>query len=198
MGINIKMNLTNYLSIIQNEQQYGLPPQRPVQNPRGANQPRIPKQKIPKIPQSPMDPQTKKLNQRPKRTMDQIKNDKFKEEKNKQINPKSYFNYMKWTSNIIKQGEIFRKNCYNDNCSQYQAGTGDRRICKDRCDIETCKRIIQLLKASINKCNQSNDPTKCKQRYQQLIPLYQQKLNKISKKFIDAEKRKQKSDIQVG
>ena len=196
------MKIKEYL-IFLNEQQLGLPPQRPVQKPRGPNQPRIPKPKVPKIPGAPVNPQLKQMQNRPKRTIDQIKNDKFQKNKSSNQksnipNPKSYFNYMLWTSNILKQGEIFRRNCYGSNCQGFPAGSGDRRICKDRCDVETCKKVIQMLRVSMVKCTQSNNPDKCKQRYQQLIPLYQEKLNKISKSFIKADERKKKSDINVG
>ena len=210
------MNLFNYLQYLS-EQQLGLPPQRPVQKPRGPNRPRFPKQKIPKVPGAPINPQLKQMQNRPKRTMDQIKNDAFQAKKAptpavvKPVgqtpiapkstpvpNPKSYFDYMLWTSNVLKQGEIFRKNCYGSNCQEFAAGSGDRRICKDRCDIETCKKVIQMLQVSQTKCAQSNNPDKCKVRYMQLIPLYQEKLNKISKKFIEADKRKKKSEIKVG
>lgn len=170
------MKIQKYLEFIQNEQ-YGIPPKIPTQNPR-----------------APMDPQSRLQKNTPDKSMNQIKNQSFQ---NKQ-HPKLYFNYMSWTTKILKQGEIFRKNCYLDNCEQFEIGTGDRRICKDRCDIETCKRVIKLLQASISKCSQSNDPNKCKQRYMELIPLYKQKLNNISKKFLEAQRRKKQLQISVG
>jgi hypothetical protein len=194
------MNLHNYLQFLS-EQSVGLPPQRPVQKPRGPNQQRIPKPKVSKVPKIPMNPQEKKLSERPKRTADQIKNDAFRKKNNsvnKSLNVKTYFNYMVWTSKILKQGEIFRKNCYINNCHQFEVGTGDRRICKDRCDIETCKKVIQMLQVSQSKCAQSQNPDKCKMRYHQLIPLYKNKLNKISNKFMKAAERKKSSEINVG
>jgi len=186
------MNLTTYLNYIN--EQFGVAPKPSVRKPQ-ASRPTSTKRlqpKTPKVSTAPVNPQTKKQQSIPKNTLDQIKNQAA------QKNPKAYFNYMLWTTKILKQGEIFRKKCYSDNCEQFEAGTGDRRICKDRCDIETCKKVIQLLKTSISKCSQSQQPDKCKVRYMQLIPLYQDKLNKISKKFIEAEKRKQKSNLQVG
>jgi hypothetical protein len=105
---------------------------------------------------------------------------------------------MLWTTKVLKQGEIFRKNCYTQNCAEFEIGSGDRRVCKDRCDIETCKKVIALLRASMNKCSKSQFPEKCKVRYAQLIPLYQQKLNKISKKYLEAQKRKKRNEVHVG
>jgi hypothetical protein len=95
---------------------------------------------------------------------------------------------MLYTINVLKQGEIFRKACYQNNCSKFPPGSGDKRICNDRCDIETCKKIIGLLRVSMNQCAKSKDPEKCKQRYVTLIPLYQEKLNKISAKFVKQNK----------
>jgi len=193
------MNLSNYLIYIQ-EQIYGIPPNKPVQKPQvkkseDAARGRL-RLKAPRVPKAPEDPQTRRLkNKEQKLKKDKVKNQIFQQKKKDSI--KSYFNYMLWTSNIIKQGEIFRKNCYNDNCSQFEVGTGDRRVCKDRCDVETCKRIIQLLKVSMSKCNKAEYPDKCKVRYMQLIPLYQNKLNEISKKFIKNEKTKN-NNINVG
>lgn len=168
------IKLKTYLNYL-NEQQFGINPPQPVQNPEPS---RPTKFKQPKQPSQPKVPQAKG------------------------VNPKAYFNYMVWTTKILKQGEIFRRNCYNDNCSEFQIGTGKRRICKDRCDVEACKKVIQLLNASISKCNNSVDPDKCRQRYMTLIPLYQNKLRKISSKFIQKTKAvpvyNKKNVIKVG
>ena len=110
---------------------------------------------------------------------------------------KGYFNYMIWTSKILKQGEIFRRMCYQNNCVEMAAGSGDRRVCKDRCDIETCKKIIGMLRVSMGKCAQSKDQDQCRQRYEMLIPLYQKKLNTISARFV-ASKKKQTPKPNVG
>lgn len=152
--------------------------QNPVQKPR-------PSQVIVKQPNN---------NPKPKQPK-QIQQDNGHQQK---VNPKSFFDYMTWTSKIIKQGEIFRNNCDQSNCNQYQIGTAEKRICKNRCTIEGYKKIIQMLKVSMNKCSQSNVPQKCQFRYRTLIPLYQEKLNKLSSSFIAAEKRKKKSEINVG
>ena len=155
-----------------------VPPQKPVQPPK-----EVPVNKpVPKpVDKSQQKPQPQPQDEQPKKAA-----------------PKAYFNYMAWSSKILKQGEIFRKQCYTNNCDQHAAGTGDRRICKDRCDIETCKKVIALLKASQGKCATTNDPKKCKERYMYLIPLYQEKLNKISAKYIEAQKRKKKAEFDVG
>jgi hypothetical protein len=164
------MNLVNYLNFL-NEERFGNPPVKPVQNPQPLRGPNQVKSKTPKQPGAPENPQEK-------------------------AGPKQYFNYMVWTSKILKQGEIFRKNCYMNNCSQYGAGTGDRRICKDRCDIETCKKVIAMLRISMSKCKETQNPNACKQRYVTLIPLYQNKLNSISAKFV--VNKKQQDRINVG
>jgi len=166
------MNLQEYLYYL-NDQTFGNPPPKPVRKPQPLRGPNQVQSKIPNQPKPPLDPQTRG-------------------------SVKNYFNYMVWTTKILRQGEIFRKNCYQNNCEQFEVGTSDRRICKDRCDIETCKKIIALLKASISKCQQSQDPNRCKQRYATLIPLYQQKLNNISRKFVIASKQKQNRKISVG
>jgi len=188
--------LSNYLKFL-NEQSMGVAPNRPVQRPQSGRKPNIKKSTTPQKPKTPLPPQVIKQKQVPKKNLNPIQN-REQEKATNQTNPKAYFNYMVWTSKILKQGEIFRKNCYSQNCSEFEIGTGDRRICKDRCDIETCKKVIALLRASMSKCSQAQDPNKCKQRYAQLIPLYQDKLNKISRKFIEAEKRKKKSEVHVG
>lgn len=179
--------LEEYLKFIE-EQQFGVPPQKPVQNPQPgrAITPAMTKQKS-VAPKTPISPQQQKLKSVPNQTRDQQKNNK-----------KTYFNYMVWTSKILKQGEIFRKNCYTSNCDQYEIGTGDRRICKDRCDIETCKRVIKLLRASASKCSSSENPDLCRVRYAQLIPLYQAKLNKISLNYVKATKVQKKQNFKVG
>jgi len=169
-GFNKNMNLTKYLQFLE-EQTFGNPPKPPVQKPQPARGPNKVNPQAPKQPVAPVDPQTKG-------------------------NPKQYFNYMLWTTKILKQGEIFRKNCYTNNCAQFQAGTGNRRICKDRCDIETCKKIIEMLKISMVKCKDSQNPDQCKQRYSTLIPLYQKKLNAISTKYV--KNKKQQDKINVG
>jgi len=168
------MNLNKYLKYL-NEQKFGSQPPKPVQNPRAGLstsikrlQPKVPKQ--PKIPQAPTE---------------------------SVLHP-GYFNYLVWTSKIVKQGEIFRNNCNSEQCGQFEVGTGDRRICKKRCEIEACKKVIALLKASADKCKDSMTPDKCKQRYFQLIPLYQNRLNKLSKKFIESEKVQKQASIKVG
>ncbi len=102
---------------------------------------------------------------------------------------------------VIKKKQLAKKKMnsnQNKEQDQFEIGTGDRRVCKDRCDIETCKKVIALLRASIGKCKDSVDPQKCKVRYMQLIPLYQEKLNKISKKYIEAQKQEKKAKVQVG
>lgn len=189
------MNLSCYLNLLS-EQKYGVAPNPPVQNPQGGR-PAYQGAMQPNVPQAkpiPVPPQVTQQKQVPKKNMNPVQN----KEQEKKAGPKSYFNYMLWTSKILKQGEIFRKNCYSDNCNQFEIGTGDRRICKDRCDIETCKKVIALLRASIGKCKDSNYPDKCKVRYLQLIPLYQEKLNDISKKFIKGQNIKKKQEIKVG
>jgi len=166
-------NIDTYLNFLH-EQQYGIQPPNPVQNPEPARATSVArlKPRVPKSNRTPVSPQERKLRSVP-------------EDKNK-ITSKSYFNYMTWTSKIIKQGEIFRTNCYADNCEQYALGTGDRRICKDRCDVETCKKILAMLRISMSKCSQAQNPNLCKVRYAQLIPLYQEKLTAISRKFVKA------------
>jgi hypothetical protein len=166
------MILSDYL-IYLNEQRMGVQPPKPVQKPQPKRGPNQVQSKTPQRPQNPTEPM-------------------------KKVSPKSYFNYMVWTSNILKQGEIFRRNCYTNNCQQFEIGTEDRRVCKDRCDVETCKKIIGLLRVSMNQCANSKDPEKCKQRYSTLIPLYQQKLIKISNKFVKATKAKKQKDLKVG
>lgn len=194
------MNISDYLKLL-NEQTMGVNPNQPVRKPQ-ASRPTTPNQikpKVPKQPNNPVSPQVTQQKKVPQKNMNPNQNmQQKKDEQNQKGTSKQYFNYMLWTSKILKQGEIFRKNCYGQNCSQFELGTGDRRICKDRCDIETCKKVIQLLQASVGKCSQSNNPEKCKQRYQTLIPLYRNKLNKISKKFIDAQKRKKNQEVKIG
>ena len=185
------MKIKSYLEYLQ-EQVYGFPPVKPVQKPKAAKPKQI-QPKVPTAPKPPVSPQVTKQKNTPKKNMDQIKN---QEPEKKSIT--AYFNYMLWTTKIIKQGETFRKNCYNDNCAKFEIGTGDRRICKSRCDVETCKKIIAMLKISMQKCSQSNDPQRCKIRYMQLIPLYEKKLNEISTKFIESEKSKKASTTNVG
>lgn len=172
------MNLQEYLDFLK-EQRFGNQPPKPVQNPQAARGPNTQKPKVPKQPSNPQAP-----GQKPPAGQQA------------QGTPSSYFNYMFWTSNVLKQGEIFRKACYQNNCSQQAAGSTERRLCNDRCDIESCKRIIGLLRASMSKCAQSKDPDKCKQRYATLIPLYQEKLNKISAKFI--ENKNNRGQAKVG
>lgn len=190
------MTLSKYLNFLN--EQYGVATKTPVQRPQ-AGRPTYQKQtRIPKTPNNPVPPQVIKKKQVAKKKMNSNQNKEQDQYEIHQKNPKAYFNYMLWTSKILKQGEIFRKNCYEQNCSNFEIGTGDRRVCKDRCDIETCKKIIALLRASIGKCKDSVDPQKCKVRYMQLIPLYQEKLNKISKKYIEAQKQEKKAKVQVG
>ena len=191
------MILHKYLRFL-NEQQYGVAPNTPVQKPQAGRATYQKQTRVPKVPINPVPPQVIKKKQVAKKNMNPNQNREQDQYRPNQKTPKAYFNYMVWTSKILKQGEIFRKTCYNNNCGQFEVGTGDRRICKDRCDIETCKKVIALLKASVGKCSQSQFPDKCKVRYMQLIPLYQEKLNAISKKFIEAEKRKKQAEIQVG
>lgn len=168
------MKLKNYLNFL-NEQKFGVAPPTPVQKPQ-ASRPTSPKRVQPKVPKNPTAPEP------PQNRSSKI----------------AYFNYMLWTSKILKQGEIFRRMCYTNNCDQYEIGTGDRRICKDRCDIESYKKVISLLRVSMSKCNSSEFPEKCRVRYMQLIPLYQEKLNKLSGKYIKAEKSKQRYNTKVG
>jgi hypothetical protein len=160
------MILSEYLQFL-NEQRLGNQPPNPVKKPQPAKGPNQIKSKVPKQPTKPINPQ-------------------------EQSKAKSYFNYMVWSTKIIKQGEIFRKSCYGNNCQQFALGSGDRRVCKDRCDIETCKKIIAMLKASINSCDKSQNPEQCKRRFTELIPLYQKKLNMISSKFISSNKKETK------
>jgi len=170
--------LNEYLNFLQ-EQFINPAPVTPVQNPMAMRAPspeRVTSQR-PETPKPPTGPNVKLNYDKP---------------------VKSYFNYMLWTSKIIKQGEIFRSNCYSANCSQHEPGTGDRRICKDRCDIETCKKIIAMLKISAPKCKDAKNPQLCKVRYAQLIPLYEQKLRVISSKFLKAERIQKQTKPQVG
>lgn len=179
------MNLKGYLNFL-NEQTFGVQPALPTQVPQASTIRSVNMSNI-TAPQIPVAPQVKKqrvaTGQGRGHGIRQVKTLKPV----KSTNPAEYFNYMMWTSNIIKQSEIFRKNCYDQNCSTYEVGTGDRSACKHRCDIETCKKIIEMLKASVSKCNTSDNEDKCKIRYLQLIQSYQEKLNEISKKFIKAE-----------
>ena len=191
------MILTNYLNFL-NEQQYGIAPKRPIQRPQTVRSSYQKQTRVPKVPQNPVPPQVIKKKQVARKNMNPEQNREQNTYNPNRTTPKAYFNYMLWTSRILKQGEIFRKNCYEQNCSQFEIGTGDRRICKDRCDIETYKKVIALLKASISKCTTSMFPEKCRVRYMQLIPLYQEKLNIISKKYIEAQKIKKNAEIQVG
>jgi len=187
--------ISKYLNYL-NEDSFGVAPKKPVQNPQAGRATSVNRlqPKTPQAKNNPVSPQVQQQKTVPKKDMNPIQN----REQEKSVNTKQYFNYMIWTSKVIKQGEIFRKNCYSQNCGQHAAGTGDRRVCKDRCDVETCKKIIQMLRASIGKCGTSKDPEKCKQRYSTLIPLYQNKLNKISKKFMTADKKKKSSEFKVG
>jgi len=176
------MNIVeNYLNFLQ-EQRFGVQPALPVQNPQ-AGRVVVANPAVPMAPQNPVAPQYKQPSQQNLNTV-QKRAKKEAEQQKTRKHPIQYFNYMVWTTRIIKQGEIFRQNCYTDNCSQYDVGTGKRRLCKDRCDIETCKKIIKLLQISKSKCKDSETPDKCKVRYMQLIPLYQEKLNSISRKYI--------------
>ena len=170
-------NLDKYLNLIQ--ELIGVPPKHPVQNPQPSRATTAAKiaPNIPKAKKPPIAPNIKLDYNKP---------------------AKAYFNYMLWTTKIIKQGEIFRKNCYEENCGQFALGTGDRRICKDRCDIETCKKILSMLRISMSKCNSAQNPQLCKVRYAQLIPLYQEKLNNISKSYIKAERIQKETKPQVG
>lgn len=178
------MNLKIYLKIL-NEQTFGVQPALPTQVPQPSTI-RSVNMNV-SAPQIPVSPQIRKQRVATGQGKGHgIRRVKVLQPK-KNSNPVEYFNYMIWTANIIKQSEIFRKNCYNQNCSQYEVGTGDRSACKNRCDIETCKKIISMLKTSTNKCDTSSNPDKCKIRYLQLIQLYQEKLNEISRKFIKAE-----------
>ena len=166
------MILNDYLNFL-NEQRMGNQPVNPVQKPqpaRGSNQV---KSKVPGQPQAPVNPQEK-------------------------ASPKGYFNYMVWTTKVLKQGEIFRRVCYQNNCQQFAGGSGDRRVCKDRCDIETCKKVIGMLRISMGKCAQAKEPDKCKQRYSTLIPVYQKKLNTISNRFATAKKKDEVVNPKVG
>jgi len=170
-------NLDNYLDFIQ--ELIGVTPKPPVQRPQPARatsaeraQPNTPDAKKP-----PVAPNVKVDYNKP---------------------AKAYFNYMLWTTKIIKQGEVFRKNCYDNNCGQFALGTGDRRICKDRCDVETCKKILSLLRISMSKCNSAQNPQLCRVRYAQLIPLYQEKLTNISKSYIKSERIQKQTKPQVG
>lgn len=190
------MTLSKYLLFLN--EQYGVAPKPPVQSPQAGRTAYQKQTRIQKVPNNPVPPQVIKKKQVAKKKMNPNQNKEQDQYTQHQKNPKAYFNYMFWVSKILKQGEIFRKNCYEQNCSQFEIGTGDRRVCKDRCDIETCKKVIALLRASIGKCKDSVDPQKCKVRYMQLIPLYQEKLNKISKKYIEAQKQEKKAKVQVG
>lgn len=75
------MTLREYLDYLN--EQFGIPPQRPVQKPRGSRPktPRMAQPKIPKVPVAPVNPQMKKQRMLPKRTMDQIKNQNFKKQR---------------------------------------------------------------------------------------------------------------------
>jgi len=181
--------LSTYLNFL-NEQQFGQPPENPPQNRRPKHYyPGKPRQVAGK-PQNPLPPGEKER---------QPVSNTNPPEDNKGIpSPKNYFNYMVWTAKVLKQGETFRNQCYGENCGQFAVGTGDRRICKDRCDIETCKRVIQLLQASVGKCKDSMNPAQCKRRYEMLIPLYREKLNKISKKFLTNQKQQKRAEVKVG
>ena len=181
--------LNEYLNFLH-EQTFGVQPPRPVQNPQGPMRKSM-KRLQPKVPTAPKNPTS------PKEAERTAKRDIAKE-RARTSQKQQYFNYMLWTTNILKQGEIFRKNCYNDNCGSYEIGTGERRVCKDRCDVEACKKIVQMLRVSIEKCKYSKTPDQCKVRFMQLIPLYQEKQNQISKKFLKAERSQNKVKYQIG
>jgi hypothetical protein len=169
--------LNDYLDFLH--EQIGVPPRPPVQNPQPSRATTADKVE-------PNTPVAKKPPVAPNVKIDYSKP------------AKAYFNYMLWTTKIIKQGEVFRKKCYDDNCGQFEIGTGDRRICKDRCDIETCKKILALLRISMSKCTGAKNPQLCRVRYAQLIPLYQDKLTNISKSYIKAERIQKQTKPEVG
>jgi hypothetical protein len=148
------MNINEYLQFLND--QYGVPPAKPVQNPQAGRTPSI-KRLQPKTPQQPNNPIS---------PQDKVKSKPY--------------DYLVFTNKILKQGEIFRKKCYAIKCEAFEST--NKIICKDKCDIQTCQQIIKTLKSSIGKCNNIPNQKLCRQRYVQLISAYQQKLSIILKK----------------
>lgn len=185
------MIINDYLYFLQ-EQQFGVQPKRPVQNPRGKYRKSM-KRLQPKTPKARDNPSAPRM---PSPAERQAQEDAVMQ--SSRLNKGQYFNYMVWAAKLSKQGEIFKRNCYEDNCAEMGVGSGERRLCKDRCDIEAYKKIIQMLQISINRCANSATPDQCRIRFKQLIPVYQEKLNALSKKFINSERIQSRTNNMMG
>ena len=103
------MTLSKYLLFLN--EQYGVAPKTTVQRPQDGRPTYQKQTRVPKVPNNPVPPQVIKKKQLAKKKMNSNQNKEQDQYEIHQKNPKAYFNYIVWTSKILKQGEIFRKNC---------------------------------------------------------------------------------------
>jgi hypothetical protein len=185
----MKKKFEKYLNFLFEE--FGFPPNLPVQKPRPSRF-KTAKQMKPRtiqINKVPLPPDQIKKKQIAKKKLPVVLQNNVNES-----NTKQYFNYMMWVSTIVKQGEVFKKKCYADNCDNFEIGTREKRLCKYRCKIESYRRVVQLLKKSVSKCKNSQNPQKCRSRYYSLIPQYELKINEMTKKYLDELKMKKERE----